>query len=217
MFVTFEGIEGCGKSTQCRLLARWLQDRGQDVLISREPGGSPLGTRIRELLLSMEYENMSSECELLLYLADRAQHVDTVIRPALDRGQTVLVDRFADSTVAYQGYGRGISLETLNFLNRLAVRDLWPQLTVIIDIPVDVGLKRARQRNRELGTSVTEGRFEAEQLEFHQAIRQGYLELAAAHPERCAVIDGHRAEEDIAEDIRELVLGRLKPDFPGNA
>ncbi len=214
MFVTFEGIEGCGKSTQCRLLGQWLEAQGFDVLMSREPGGSPLGARIREILLSREFEGMSPECELLLYLADRAQHVDTVIRPALGSGRAVLVDRFADSTVAYQGFGRGISLETLHSLNRLAVKDLWPELTVVIDIPVQIGLERARGRNHELGTSHSEGRFEAEALDFHSSIRQGYLELAAAHPERCSVVNGQGSESEIFAEIRDAVIRRFGLESP---
>jgi dTMP kinase len=213
MFVTFEGIEGCGKSTQCRLLGQWLERQGVDVLISREPGGSHLGSRIRDLLLSRSFDAISPECELFLYLADRAQHVDTVIRPALDRGQAVLVDRFADSTLVYQGYGRGLSLENLNFLNRLAVKEVWPELTVIIDLPVRVGLERARSRNHELGVTHSEGRFEAEALEFHHAVRQGYLDVAAAHPERCRVVDGDRSEEDIRAGIQDLVIDRFSQEW----
>ena len=197
MFVTFEGIEGSGKSTAMRLLAEALRERGFDPVLTCEPGGSALGRSLRSILLDARTRGISGRAELYLFLADRAQHVAEVVRPALEAGQIVLCDRYCDSTYAYQGRGRGLAAEQLRCVNDMATGGLVPDLTLLLDLPVLQGLERAGRRNREAGTTVSEGRFDAESLDFHERVRRGYLELAAAEPERFAVIDAGQAPEDV--------------------
>lgn len=209
MFVTFEGIEGSGKSTQIKLLTKALEAVGKTVTVTREPGGSGLGKTLRSILLSMESRNLDSRAELFLYLADRAQHVAEVIRPAQDAGQVVLCDRFADSTVAYQGYGRGLDVALLTRLNETAVGGAWPQLTLLLDLDPEQGLRRALARNLKAGTGVTEGRFEAEHLDFHTRVRDGYLALAALHPERFVTLDATEDVPVVARAIWNAVESRL--------
>jgi dTMP kinase len=201
VFITFEGIEGSGKSTQIKLLTKALEAAGKTVALTREPGGSALGKTLRSILLSMESRNLDSRAELFLYLADRAQHVAEIIRPAQDAGQIVLCDRFADSTVAYQGYGRGLDVALLTRLNEVAVGGAWPQITVLLDLDPEQGLRRALARNLKAGTGVTEGRFEAEHLDFHTRVRDGYLALAALHSNRFISIN---ATEDAATVARAI-------------
>lgn len=208
MVITFEGIEGAGKSTQCRLLASRLKALGIDPCLTREPGGSELGRILRAELLKTANQGMSKVAELFLYLADRAQHVQEVIRPALLKGQWVLIDRFIDSTLSYQGYGRGLNLDLLYTLNGLATDGLQPDLTFVIDLPVEVGLSRARRRNA-LQNETLLGRFEAETLEFHERIRQGYLELARLTPERFCVLSGEQGAEALAEAIFNELCARF--------
>ena len=204
MFVTLEGIEGCGKSTQARLLAESLRSSdGRDVVLTREPGGTEVTQRIRALLADPT-SHLDPRCELLLFLADRAQHVATVIRPALDRGAVVVSDRYADSTLAYQGYARGHSLELLRDLNAWASYELKPDLTFWIDCPVETGLMRANKRSGGPGD-----RFEKEPLAFHERVRAGFAELAAADAQRFVRIDGTRAKETVAAEIRAATLARL--------
>jgi dTMP kinase len=209
MFVTFEGIEGCGKSTQAELLKRWLERAGFEVLLSKEPGGSGLGRSLRAILLDRSSEGISPQAELFLYLADRAQHVAEVLRTSLQKGAVVIVDRFADSTLVYQGYGRGIDLEELRRLNALAVQGLWPEMTILLDLPAEQGLSRARSRNTESGSSDREGRFEAEDLSFHERIRRGYLELATAEPERFCMLDADKGADALHEEIKRAVAKRF--------
>lgn len=208
MFITLEGIEGCGKSTQITLLCERLAAHGRRVTQTREPGGSELGRHLRSILLNQN-TCLTSLSELFLYLADRAQHVAEVIKPALDRGEVVLCDRFADSTVIYQGYGRGLDPLQLDALNQVAVAGCQPNLTLILDLPVEVGLRRARNRNDLLGQSVDEGRFEAESFAFHHRIREGYLLWAALHPSRCVVMQADLPPEKVAAKIWALVASRL--------
>ena len=188
MFLTVEGVEGSGKSTLLTALAERLKAEGKAVLSTREPGGCPLGERIRPLLLHADW-TPDPNAELFLFLADRAQHVAEVIRPALAAGTQVLCDRYADSTIAYQGYGRGMDVEWLHKLNDFATGGLWPDLTLVLDLPAQTGLLRATRRNASLGTSQAEGRFEAESLAFHERIRQGFLDRARRYPERFCVLD----------------------------
>lgn len=197
MFITFEGIEGSGKSTAMRLLAEYLEKKGHAVLLTREPGGSGLGRRLRALLLDTRTGDIRSRAELFLFLADRAQHVGEVIRPALDEGQVVLCDRYVDSTLAYQGHGRGMDVDQLRAVNALATGGLQPHLTLLLDVPIEVGLARAGRRNREQGTVIAEGRFESESKEFHSRVRRGYLESAAEEPDRFAVIDAVSPPDEI--------------------
>ena len=209
MFITFEGIEGTGKSTQIALLKDHLESRGRRVLVTLEPGGSRIGAELRRVLLSLENRDLSPQAELFLYLADRAQHVAQVVRPALEAGTIVLSDRFADSTVAYQAYGRGLDPDLLHQLNTVAVAGAWPDLTILLDLAPEVGVTRAVERNRQEGKTNAEGRFEAESLAFHGRVRQGYLTWAARFPERIRIVDAAGAPEDIALRVRALVEAGL--------
>jgi len=204
MFLTVEGIEGAGKSTFIGLLEEELGRRGIDFLRTREPGGCALGRQIRPLLLDAS-QNVSIRAELFLFLADRAQHVADTIRPALERGQWVLCDRYADSTIAYQGYGRGMDVEELQRLNDYATDSLWPDITFLLDLPAEVGLGRALARNGREGLTQSEGRFEAEALAFHQRIREGFLTRAARWPERFCLLDAEQAPEAVvAQAVKHL-------------
>lgn len=197
MFLTFEGMEGCGKSTQCKKLIEHYIRQGHDVLHTMEPGGSRLGKDLRRILLDLKNTDISPTSELFLYLADRAQHVGTVIGPAIENGRTVICDRFADSTVVYQGFGRGLDTALLHQLNDVAVQGLWPDLTILLDIDPKVGLTRALDRNERENKAASEGRFEAENMAFHTRIRQGYLEWAAMHRNRFVVVDASRPVDDV--------------------
>ncbi|MCS7039488.1 MAG: dTMP kinase [Anaerolineae bacterium] len=201
-FITFEGIEGSGKTTQMQLLRDWLQARGEQVLATREPGGTAIGDRIRAILLDPNHTEMAAETEILLYAAARAQIVRQIIRPHLEQGWIVLCDRFFDSTLAYQGYGRGLPLNILRDITAFATGGLVPDLTFYLDLPVEVGLRRKAQTPAEWT------RFEAETLAFHRRVRKGYLELAAAEPRRWVVLDAGQPAELIQETIRQEVLAR---------
>ena len=202
MFLTVEGIEGAGKSTFIGLLEDELTKRGVDFLHTREPGGCALGRQIRPLLLDAS-QKVSARAELFLFLADRAQHVADTIRPALERGQWVVCDRYADSTIAYQGYGRGMDPEELQKLNDYATDGLWPDITFLLDLPAEVGLGRALARNGREGLTQSEGRFEAEALAFHQRIREGFLLRAARWPERFCVLDASQMPDAIVAQALE--------------
>lgn len=211
MFITFEGIEGSGKSTALLLLAQELERRGFDVLRTREPGGCGLGRAIRPILLDTRTRSLNMRAELYLFLADRAQHVAEVIRPALEAGQIVLCDRYTDSTLAYQGYGRGLDPEKLRRINEMATGGLAPDLTLLMDLPVGLGLERAGLRNQRQGTVLSEGRFDAESMDFHERVRQGYLALAEEEPQRIACINAEQRPEDVllqALSAVEDYLGR---------
>ncbi len=201
MFLTLEGVEGAGKSTLIRLLAKELEARGRDVLITREPGGSALGREIRPLLVQ-EGRSLATAAELFLFLADRAQHVAEVLRPALECGKTVICDRFTHSTLAYQGYGRGLDLQKLKTLNDMACRGLEPDLTLVLDLPVAEGLSRAQRRNAQ--AEDREGRFEAEALAFHERIRKGFLDMAG-QDSRMQVLDARRSPQELLHQALHLV------------
>ncbi|MGM0538238.1 MAG: dTMP kinase [Thermodesulfobacteriota bacterium] len=209
MFITFEGVEGSGKSTQAKRVRAWFQDQGWKVLLSREPGGTAIGRELRSLLLNSENNHLCARGELFLYLADRAQHVHEIIQPALEAGIVVLVDRFTDSTLVYQGFGRGLDLHQVQGLNELAVSGICPDLTFVLDVSPEIGLHRARSRNGKTGTTQTEGRFEAESLDFHSRIREGYLELAARDKERIMVLDGSVPEHEAFAAIQQALRSRL--------
>lgn len=198
LFITIEGVEGCGKSTQVERLRQYLATRGYEVEVTREPGGTPIAEAIREILLDPAYSAMGAATELLLYEAARAQHVDERIRPALEAGKVVLCDRFADSTTAYQGAGRGLPEDAVFRLHEIATRGVWPRLTIVIDVPVEEGLQRATRD----GAS---DRIEREMPAFHERVRAGYLRLAEREPERVRVVDGTRSIDAVAADIRALV------------
>lgn len=202
VFITFEGVEGCGKSTQLGRLQSWLESQGYTVIATREPGGTPIAESIREILLDPGNTAMGSVAELLLYEAARAQHVHEKILPALEQGHVVLCDRFADSTTAYQGAGRGLEPDALRNLHEIATGGVWPDVTILIDLDVSAGLDRARNRGRH-------DRLEREALEFHERVRAGFLGLADAEPGRIAVIDGNATEDVVAADILDAVRRRL--------
>lgn len=203
-FITFEGIEGSGKTTQIRLLAERLKQQDRQVLQTREPGGCPIADQIRGILLHPDNAEMDSRTELLLYAAARAQHIEQIVRPALTAGQVVLCDRFTDATLAYQGNGRGLDRELIQQLNRLATGSCRPDLTLLFDLPIEIGLGRARARETEL-QDTSEGRFEREQLDFHQRIRDGYLALAKAEPQRIKVVDADCRPEDVSRQITDII------------
>jgi dTMP kinase len=201
MFITFEGIEGSGKSTQLRRLA----ERIPGVVVTKEPGGTPLADRIRAILLDST-ARIDPVAELLLFAASRRQNVVEVIRPALERGATVLCDRFTDATLAYQGFGRGLTLDQLRTLNSWATDSLIPDVTFLFDLPEEEGLARARSRNA--GAVHDEGRFEAEDLRFHRRVREGYRTLALAEPERFSIVDAVGDADDVFRRVQSALTAR---------
>jgi dTMP kinase len=207
LFVTFEGIEGSGKSSHARTLAETLRSAGRVVVETREPGGTPAGAAIRALLLGAEVTPLSAQTELFLVCADRAQHVSQVIRPALADGRVVVCDRFSDSTLAYQGYGRGLDLAVVRALDAEARGGLAPALTFLLDCPVDVGLGRAKAR---AGAADRIDRFEREAVTFHQRIRDGFLALAAEARDRIVVIDSTADPAVASEHILAVTRARLE-------
>lgn len=207
-FITFEGIEGCGKSTQVRLAAERLSRTGHEVVVTREPGGCPIADAIRAILLDARNNAMVPMAELLLYAAARAQHIAEVVEPALASGKIVLCDRFTDSTLTYQGFGRKLDRELIARLNTLAAGSIKPDLTLLFDCPVKTGLARAMARINA-NSAAREERFEQESLLFHERIRDGFLSLAAAEPSRFVVLDGSRSIEEIETMVTESILMRL--------
>lgn len=195
MFVTFEGPEGSGKSTQIARVGAWYREQGRDCVVTKEPGGTPISDRIRAILLDSAASNMDAMTELLLYAASRRQHVVEVIRPTLERGAVVFCDRYTDATLAYQGYGRRLDLGRLQTLNQWATDGLMPDLTLLYDIDEETGLARAHARNAEM--TVDEGRFEAEDLRFHRRVREGYLALEKAEPKRFAIVDARGTIDEV--------------------
>ena len=207
-FITFEGVEGCGKTTQIKLLSEFFSSRGIRTLLTREPGGCPIADKIRAILLDAENRALSPLAELMLYAAARAQHVTEVITPALNAGQIVLCDRFCDATVAYQSFGRGIDRDVIDTLNRHACQGVSPDLTVLVDCDPRIGLERARRRI-EATSGPREERFELEALPFHHRVRAGYLQLAADEPDRFLIINGSDTIEEIFATISTRVLTRI--------
>ncbi len=219
LFITLEGGEGAGKTTQIVHLAGLLAERGVKSLLTREPGGTAIGKRIRAVLLDPDHAGMAPETELLLYMADRAEHIQTVIRPALTDGTSVLCDRFFDATIVYQGAARGLSAEWIGRLHDLLFAGLKPDLTLLLDLPPEAGLARARRQLEQGVRAGGEGRFEAESLDFHQRVRMGYLALARQEPERFRVIDAGRDEDRVRRDILaavEMFLNRRGDKPPSN-
>jgi len=209
MFITFEGIEGTGKTTQIQKVKKYFESRGKKVFLTLEPGGSRVGQELRKMLLHVDNKDITPITELFLYLADRAQHIAQVIRPELEAGRVVLCDRFADSTIVYQGYGRGLDTKILQQLNEVAVDGLWPDLTVVLDIDPEMGLKRATLRNKEDGKAKKEGRFEAEHISFHKRIREGYLTWAAVNRDRIKVADASSTPDEVFERIKAIIDRRF--------
>ena len=199
VFVCFEGGEGAGKSTQARLLSRWLTEQGYAVRLTFEPGDTPVGKQLRGIVLDPATGDLSPRTEALLYAADKAEHVDTLVRPALDRGEVVVTDRYVDSSLAYQGAGRVLDLAELTALQRWATADLRPHLTVVLDVDPREGLSRFEQRDR----------IEAESVEFHERARQAFLGFAAADPDHYLVLDARLPVDDIAAAVRDRVTPLL--------
>lgn len=209
LFITFEGTEGSGKSTQISLLADYLRSEGRAFTLTREPGGTPIGDQVRKILLDPSNKALDPKAELLLYAASRVQHLAEKIIPALEAGQVVLCDRFSDATLAYQGYGRGLDIEVIRALDRIVTAGLHPHLTVLLDLDVVAGLSRARGRNSSSGLE-HEGRFENEDTAFHERVRQGYLALAKAEPDRIRVVNAARTPAEVQKDVRRIVDDVLK-------
>lgn len=205
MFITFEGIEGSGKTTQMKRLADALKGEGHEVLATREPGGTPIGERIRAILLDGGNGDMTPMAELFLYAAARSQHVERVIRPALDAGKVVLCDRYTDATRAYQGAARLIDPSIIDFANRAATGGLAPDLTILLDCPPESGLARARGRNLRGGAACGEDRFEREEMPFHRRVREGYLAIAREEPKRIMVVDAEQSEDEVHREILRIV------------
>lgn len=194
LFITFEGADGCGKTTQLKLLAQYLERHGRKILITREPGGKGLGEKVRDILLNYEGE-VSSRCEEFLFLADRAQNIDIIVNPAIKDGKIVLCDRHTDSTIAYQGYGRGLDIDRIKKLNNMATNGITPDLTFVFDIDTETSMKRVGKEK---------DRMENAGLEFHNRVRQGYLEIAKQEPERVKVLDATKSIEDIHKKVIEI-------------
>jgi len=196
-FISFEGIEGSGKSTQVKLLAEHLRTKGQDVLETAEPGGTKIGNKIRKLLLEPR-NHMDPLAELLLYYSSRAQHVRERIYPAILGNTIVITDRFTDSTVAYQGHARGIDLSVIDALNDIVVPDMKPYLTILLDFDVEEGLKRNRDAQKD-------DRFEQETIDFHNRVRQGFHQIAKEEPERIKLVDASQSREEVSREIIKIV------------
>lgn len=210
MFITFEGIEGCGKTTQISLLAESLSRLGVACIVTREPGGTAIGEAIRAIFLHCSNDDMLPVTELLLVTAARAQHIAQVIRPRLSSGAIVLCDRYIDATVAYQGYAAGLGRETVMRSHDLFAGSLMPELTLLLDCPVELGLARSRERNRAMGKHLDEGRFEDRDYAFHEQVRNGYLEQARHEPARIELISAEGTPDDIHRRVVSAVLPRLR-------
>jgi dTMP kinase len=206
-FITLEGGEGAGKSTQASLLAERLKAAGRTVLVTREPGGSPKAERIREALLSGKVKQLGPLAEAVLFSVARQDHVDSVIGDALARGRWVVCDRFLDSTRAYQGASGGVAAPVIGALERLTLKGLRPNLTIMLDIPADQGLARAARRRTGAGAD----RFESQELAQHERIRKAFLDIAQEEPRRCIIVDASKPEALVAEDVWEAVAERLRP------
>lgn len=195
LFITFEGPDGCGKTTQMKLLAEYFEKKGKEVVLTREPGGKGLGEKVREILLNYDGE-VSDRCESFLFLADRAQNIDIIVNPAVKEGKIVLCDRHIDSTVAYQGYGRGLNIDRINMLNNLATNGKKPDLTLVFDVDVETSMKRVGKEK---------DRMESAGIDFHNRVRKGYLELAKQEPQRIKVLDATKSIEEIHKDVINIL------------
>lgn len=195
LFITFEGPDGCGKTTQMKLLAEYFEKKGKEVVLTREPGGKGLGEKVREILLNYDGD-VSDRCESFLFLADRAQNIDIIVNPAVKEGKIVLCDRHIDSTVAYQGYGRGLNIDRINMLNNLATNGKKPDLTLVFDVDVETSMKRVGKEK---------DRMESAGIDFHNRVRKGYLELAKQEPKRIKVLDATKSIEEIHKDVINIL------------
>lgn len=202
IFITFEGPEGGGKSLQVEKIREYLKQEGYDVLVVREPGQTEIGEEIRQVLLNPKNKKMDSRTEILLFEASRAQLVKEMINPALATGKIVLADRFYDSTTAYQGYGRGMNLNDIKWLNQFATGGLIPDLTILLDVPPEVGIARRKKSKKK-------DRLDMEGIEFHQRVRKGYLKMAEKEPKRWRIVDANRPIEEIFEEIKKIVEEKI--------
>ena len=204
LFITFEGTDGAGKTTQIQRLTADLRQTGYDVCLTHEPGGTPISEQIRDMLLNPDHSEMTATTELLLYAASRAQHVSEVIKPALEAGKVVISSRFADAMVVYQGYGRGLDLERINHLNRIATDGVTPDVTFVLDLPVEIGLQRVQNSRGGLD------RLEREKIEFHRRLREGYQILAKQEPQRLKIIDSQVNSEQVYAQIQAIIQPLLQ-------
>lgn len=210
VFITFEGGEGSGKTTQIKSLCKWLEEQGREVVLTREPGGTPEAEKIRDLVVQRDGGNWSPEAEVLLLYTARQMHVQDLVKPALEAGKVVISDRFADSTRAYQSYGHGLPLDFVNNIHAFVLGNMEPDLTFLLDIPVKEGLTRSKvhlsssKDNREQ----TEDRFEGLDISFHEKLRQGFLELAKASPDRFEIMDARDSIETLQQNIRDIIIKR---------
>jgi dTMP kinase len=207
LFITFEGPEGSGKTTQIKKAGEYLKRKSVSFLITEEPGGTQLGNELRKILLNQSSFHINGKSELLLFAAARSQHVEEVIRPAMADGKVVLCDRYSDATIAYQSFGRGLAIDDVRWINNFATRFLTPDLTLLFDIPVDIGLKRAMKRISRIVDSPVEDRFESEEIEFHKRVREGYHALMNDDPARFRTIDASRGIDDIHRDVCRYLDG----------
>ncbi|MBW2605716.1 MAG: dTMP kinase [Deltaproteobacteria bacterium] len=205
MFISFEGIEGSGKTTHVKHTVRFLQDNGHDCVITREPGGTRIGEKIRAILLDPLSKDMDPLTELLLYTADRAQHIKEYILPLLSDGKMVLCDRYYDATMAYQGFARGLDIGLIEKMHKLLFENLKPDITLLLDLPPDIGLERAWKQINNGNRLSEETRFEEERLSFHRRVREGYLELSRLEPERFRIIDASKKEHEVREAIIKVL------------
>lgn len=205
MFITFEGGEGSGKTTQIELLKQSLLNKGHNVITTREPGGTVEAEKIRDLLVQREGGDWTPTAEAMLFFTARHMHLETKIKPALDDGKVVICDRFTDSTIAYQGYGHGFDLETLKQIKKVSIGNIEPNITFILDIDVKKGLERAGKRMEGDDSGSTEDRFERLKIDFHEKLRQGYLTIAKENPQRCHVIDATQSIEAIHQNLLDII------------
>ena len=209
-FITFEGIEGSGKSTQIKLVAEYLQNQGVELIVTQEPSGTDIGRQIAGILFHRRHNHLCAEAEMFLFCAARAQHVRDVILPALRQGTLVLCDRFSDATYAYQGFGRGLDQKFIGTVNDYSAMQLKPDMTLLFDLPVETGLERATARNNRLADPAATDRFERETLDFHRRIRDGYLTILKNEPERFRLIDATRKIPVIQEEVRRHISSFIK-------
>jgi dTMP kinase len=212
MFISFEGIDGSGKTTQINHMIKFLQDHRHNCVITREPGGTRIGEKIRAILLDPASKNMDPLTELLLYTADRAQHIKEFVSPFLSAGKTVLCDRFYDATVVYQGFARGLDIGLIDKLHKLLFGNLKPDITILLDLPPEKGLSRAWKQIENGDRENVETRFEKEKLSFHNKVRSGYLELARLEPERFRVIDAAMDENQVRNEIIKILSDEIYPN-----
>jgi dTMP kinase len=212
MFISFEGIDGSGKTTQINHTVKFLQNHRHNCVITREPGGTRIGEKIRAILLDPESKDMDPLTELLLYTADRAQHIKEFVSPFLSAGKTVLCDRFYDATVVYQGFARGLDIGLIDKLHNLLFENLKPDITILLDLPPEKGLSRAWKQIKNGDRENVETRFEKEKLSFHNKVRSGYLDLARLEPGRFRVIDASMDENQVRNEIIKILSGAMNPN-----